>query len=164
MIRRIIVSYLAAGWPTDSIHVSKRRRDQRASRGGPESGIPACRTRPTRRMRRPSVIGSAGETWTSMDSRRRLTANDAASPMARPIPKGSIPCVEHEFENIVRRCANRHPNSNLLRALAHRMRDDAIQADRSQQQRDRGENQEHRSIEPAVPKPLHTFCYGHGAI
>jgi len=40
-----------------------------------------------------SEIGSEGETSTSADFRTRLTAIDAASPTARPIASGSIPCL-----------------------------------------------------------------------
>ena len=41
----------------------------------------------------PCVMGSAGDTWTSWDFRMGVTARAAASPMVRPIPTGSMPCV-----------------------------------------------------------------------
>jgi hypothetical protein len=84
-----------------------------------------------------SVMGSLGETWTSSDFKTRLTAKEATSPIARPIPAGSIPC-RNTSPRISRGYAEGHPDSDLLRAAAYEMRDDGIQADRCQQKRNRG--------------------------
>jgi hypothetical protein len=56
---------------------------------------------------------------------RRCQPNDQTDPQRKHA------LLEHEPENVARRCANRHPNSNLLRAPAHRMRNHRIQANRS---------------------------------
>jgi len=39
-----------------------------------------------------SVTGSAGDTWTSWDRRRRFTAADETSPITRPAPAKAVPC------------------------------------------------------------------------
>ena len=85
-------------------------------------------------------MGSDGDTLTSMDCNTRLTASDATKPTIRPIPRGIIPCRNTRANDVLRGCADRHPDAQFLSSLGHGIRDYRVEADRCQKERDHGED------------------------
>ena len=79
-----------------------------------------------------------------------------------PDPHREHAQLKHQGENVTRGRANRDPDADLLRALVHRMRDDGIQADRRDEQRRRGKDQEQRAIDaigPVVERQTLRQCF-----
>ena len=79
--------------------------------------------------------------------------------MRRP-SRSSAPRDQHERaaqkqpDHFAGSCAEHHAHANLLRALRHRVRHHRVQADRGEQQRDRGEDREHAAKDPILPASL----------
>ena len=87
-----------------------------------------------------SVAGSVGLTLNSCVCRNRVSRNDAPTPTTRPDDGEQHALAEHHPEHALPRGAHRHVNADLLPALAHRVREDAVGADRRQRERQAGGN------------------------
>ena len=108
-----------------------------ARRAGRYPAINATAT--SSRIMPANVTGSVGAVPKSSDAIRAATANDATIPTAMPMSASFS--VRAITPNCTRpwRGTERHANANLLRLLGHRIRDDAVDAERGQQQPQRGE-------------------------
>ncbi len=75
--------------------------------------------------------------------------NDATVPVAIPINASSMRLPDHSQLHPCLACAQRHANPDLLCLLGHRIRDHAINSQRSQNQSQRGKYSHQQNEEPA---------------
>jgi hypothetical protein len=96
----------------------------------------------------PKVTGSVGSTPTSIDWMTRVRTSAAAAPHARPAALSFRALPNHHPEHAAVLRPERHPDTDFGLPLADTRRQDAIQPDRRQNQRDCGEdrNQHEREL------------------
>ncbi len=87
-----------------------------------------------------SVAGSDGLTLKSCVCRNRVRRNDAPTPDGQAHDGERHALAEHHPEHALPRGAHRHVNADLFPALAHRVPEDAVGADRGQRERQSGGN------------------------
>ena len=68
------------------------------------------------------------------------------------MPASRAPCADDEREHVLPAGAERHADADLLRALRHRVRQHAVDADRREHQRDRAEDREHPAEQAELPE------------
>ena len=89
-----------------------------------------------------NVSGSVGVVCTGSCAGRARTRRAATMPITRPMPTSVSPWPKHHAQHVLLRRAERHAQAELLRALRHRLRDDAGDAGQRDEQRQRREHRE----------------------
>ena len=112
-------------------HVTRHERDQPQRRGDSRnvSGSLACTPKSSARM-------------------KRVSANAPARPSTTPVAATDIPCRTTSSSRSRGVGAERQPDPELARALAHEIRHHAVDADRREAEREGGEERQQQHREP----------------
>ena len=109
-----------------------------------------------------NVTASVALTSKSSFDTARVSAADASSPIAIPIPATPSPSPEHETMDLGRARAQREANADLARAATHGVRHHPVDADRSEDERERREYGEQRGSgtcrPPRSARPARALC------
>ena len=123
-----------------------------SSRAARRAGIHAARTpTATSTAAAPAnVTGSRGSRWNSSASTKRAAQRLPARPKREAGRDQHADALEHEAQDAGRGRAQRHAQPNLRLPRAHGVRDDAVEADGRQQQREPAEEGGEHRDEPLL--------------
>ena len=87
-----------------------------------------------------NAVGSSADTSNSRLVVTRVSAAAPASPMTRPAAIITMTLRTISAKHVIRARAERHADADLATLLMHRVRDDAVEAERGEQRRHRRED------------------------
>ena len=134
-----------SGWLTGGFSPPEMpASDRRASLATQVRGTP--RTGGEKQQARHPETSADRSAWCRTDTcpAARVSAIDAAMPIASPATTSARPCAQHQSEHALAARAERHAHAELLHALRHRRGDHAADAAHRHQQRQHGEHGEQR--------------------
>ena len=145
------LTHYTTGGPSCIAVAGATRAALRAGNHADTSPVIVSRNALTRRIR-----GSDGLTSKTSDDSHRPSTKAPAVPATRPIPSTAAACRNTNARTWAAVRAERHPDPDLLRALAHRVREHAVQTDGREHQRHacKGAHQDEReSLDGSLPRP-----------
>ena len=95
-----------------------------------------------------NVIGSFGPTWNRSPRSNRVAGIAATSPSPRPSPTRAQVLPDDHADDLALSRAERHADAEFPRALRDRIRDDAVDAERGEQQCRARENAHRHGRQP----------------
>ena len=121
--------------------LAARRADRASPRAAPaRSRRAAATSAQDGRRRRPASADRARRRRTAACRAAASAPSAPARPSTRPMPVSVMPFAAPCRSSAARGRAERGADADLVRALRHRVRDHAVDADRGEQQRQRGED------------------------